>query len=65
MQKMKIKISKEEFDRISTMETIERNQAISDIVPAYVHMSYGYYNGNIREEDGNYYVIANIGDTCD
>lgn len=65
MKEYKIEIDALTFARLSNMSYGASNIEISDMVPDYIHMGYGYYGSKLAERDGKYYAIANIGDSCD
>lgn len=65
MKDYKIEISALDYARLSQMNYGQSNKEISDMVPDYIHMGYGYYGSRLAVIDGKYYAIANIGDSCD
>lgn len=51
-------ITKEEYEKA-------KKEGIPSILPEEIICGYGYYGGNLKEEDGKYSVQFWMGDSCD
>ena len=51
-------ISKEEYDKAL-------EHGADSIISDAIHMGYGVYGANVKENDGKYYLTYSRGDSCD
>lgn len=66
MKSVKREITKEEYDSLSKKNYGEQHSALfPDGVPDAWEYGYGYYGHSIREENGKYYAVFEIGSSCE
>ena len=65
MTELKIEISKEEFDKLKAMSYGQRSPLVIDKLPERILMGYGYYGHILKEVDGKYLIVCDIGSSCD
>ena len=58
-------ISKEEYDRLSSMTYGEVDKEIKDNLSDSIIYGYGYYGNDLLEENGMYFVGRTTGNSCD
>ena len=63
MRYVKKTISKEEYDKYSKMTKKELIDSL--VLPIEWVCGYGYYGCDVMEQDGRFYVVHTIGNSCD
>ena len=58
-------ISKEEYDRLSSMSYGEVDKEIKNNLSDSIIYGYGYYGHDLLEENGMYFVGRTTGNSCD
>ena len=62
---MSINVSSEEYKRLSEMTYGERTAFVKNLLPASVICGYGYYGHALKQKDGRFYIVCDIGSSCD
>ena len=65
MQKRREEITKEKFEELDKMDNKQFNNYIDSKIPIEWACGYGHYGAYLKEEDGKYYIIHNLGSSCD
>mgnify|MGYP007115377552 CR=1 FL=1 len=63
----RIEITKDEYEELIIMSYADREQFVNDKLPISIACGYGYYGHRLRIDptDGKYYIICDIGTSCD
>lgn len=62
---VKTEITKEQYDELVVLRYPERYKRIEDSLPPQWIYGYGYYGNRLYHEGGKYYLVHDIGNTCD
>lgn len=64
-RRVKEQINREEYERYSNMAVGDFHREVEAGISDSWRWGYGWYGCYLMEEDGKYYIIHKIGDTCD
>lgn len=66
MKYIKREIEKDKYESIKNMSYKEQHSALFPKgVPVQWELGYGYYGHSLKEEDGKYFAVFTIGNSCD
>lgn len=65
MIEVKREISKELYDKFTSVSRGEQRVLVEDYLGAAIVCGYGLYGFNLCKEEDKYYLIYTRGDTCD
>lgn len=65
MRQINLNVSLEEYKRLSEMGHAERTEIIKDMLPASIICGYGYYGHSLKQKDGRFYIVCEVGSSCD
>ena len=67
MHDYKIGITRHEYEKMMLMDYNERNEIVESKLPQAIICGYGYYGHRLEADldNGIYYIVCRVGDSCD
>lgn len=61
----KIRIDEAEMHRLEALSFGEREKEVESRLPEDIRCGYGYYGHTLRQDNGECFIVCNVGDSCD
>ena len=61
----KIRIDEAELHRLEALSFGEREKEVESRLPEDIRCGYGYYGHTLRQDNGECFIVCNVGDSCD
>ena len=65
MSVYKIRIDEAELHRLEALSFGEREKEVESRLPEDIRCGYGYYGHTLRQDNGECFIVCNVGDSCD
>lgn len=65
MRQVREEITKERYEELEKMDGKERAKVISNEIPIEWAIGYGWYGCFLAKTEDKYFIVHNLGSTCD